>query len=119
MQLSLMKHSGFLSRAGNGGGGPSPRRCAEVRPAVSGSHLGEASGAARVGHAGGFFCLFVWCLFLGVLAPGIARAQGTEPTDIVINEVLAVNNTIAPLADFPDYFPDYVELYNPTENDMD
>lgn len=39
--------------------------------------------------------------------------------DIVINEVLASNTTNAPLAGFPDYTPDYVELYNTTSNDID
>ena len=35
---------------------------------------------------------------------------------IVINEILASNATIAPLTNSPDYFPDYVELYNSTPN---
>lgn len=54
-------------------------------------------------------------LLLGMLlsAPLVGRAA-----DIVINELLASNSTNAPLAAYPDYFPDYVELYNTTTNDI-
>ena len=39
--------------------------------------------------------------------------------DIVINEVMASNSSIAPLADQPDYFPDFVELYNNSGREID
>ena len=38
--------------------------------------------------------------------------------DIVINEVLASNSKHAPLAAYPDYFPDYIEIYNSTASDI-
>ena len=63
---------------------------------------------------GWFFSL----LSLSLFAPAIVRSE-VNTNDIIINEVLAINNTIAPLAAFPDFFPDYVELYNPTASDID
>ena len=51
---------------------------------------------------------------LALLVPAAGRSQ-----DIIINEVLAGNNTTAPLVEFPDYFPDYVELYNNSSRDID
>lgn len=38
---------------------------------------------------------------------------------IVINEFLADNQTNAVLADFPDYFPDYIELHNASDSPVD
>lgn len=51
---------------------------------------------------------------LTLLVPAAARSQ-----DIIINEILAGNNTTAPLVEFPEYFPDYVELYNNSSRDID
>ena len=50
---------------------------------------------------------------LTLLLPALVRGQ-----EIVINEVMADNQSIAPLLDFPDYFPDYVELYNRSARDI-
>ncbi|MEY2408752.1 MAG: hypothetical protein QOF48_1422, partial [Verrucomicrobiota bacterium] len=49
-----------------------------------------------------------------ILAPRTGRSQ-----EIIVNEVLAGNTTIAPLFEYPDYFPDYVELYNAAARDID
>ncbi len=43
----------------------------------------------------------------------------TGAAEIYINEVMASNSTNAPLAAFPDYAPDYVELYNSSGRDID
>ena len=52
---------------------------------------------------------------LTCLAPKLTRAQ-----EVIFNEVLAGNTFIAPLApDFPDYFPDYIEIYNAGGRDID
>src|SRR5215510_5401460 len=67
---------------------------------------------SRLGRAGGILSL----LWLSVVLPSAVRGQEKE---VVINEVLASNHSIAPLAELPDYFPDYVELYNATANDID
>jgi len=59
----------------------------------------------------------VWTSFaaaLVLLLPAVVRGQ-----EIIINEILADNQSIAPLVDFPDYFPDYVELYNASSRDID
>src|SRR6266487_102820 len=51
---------------------------------------------------------------LTVLLPTASRAQ------VIINEILAANgNSIAPLAEITDYFPEYIELYNAGLNDID
>ena len=62
------------------------------------------------------FSRLKWLALTGALAallPSLARGQ------IVLNEILASNQSIAPLANFPNYFPDYVELYNTTTSDID
>jgi hypothetical protein len=46
-----------------------------------------------------------------MLLVGLTSAAQSQ---VVINEVLADNSTIAPLPAFRDYFPDYIELYNTT-----
>src|SRR5688572_13943087 len=51
---------------------------------------------------------------LAVMLPGIARSQ-----DIVINEIMASNASVAPVSTNSTYFPDYVELYNRTANSID
>ena len=56
-------------------------------------------------------CLIVIGLCLSLPVTGRAAA-------VVINEILASNATIAPLTNYPDYFPDYVELYNSTPNNI-
>ena len=56
-------------------------------------------------------CLIVIGLCLSQPVTGRAAA-------VVINEILASNATIAPLTNYPDYFPDYVELYNSTPNNI-
>ncbi|MFM1768005.1 MAG: hypothetical protein RJA22_534 [Verrucomicrobiota bacterium] len=56
---------------------------------------------------------FVWVTLLLLGLPLAGRAQ------ILINEVLAANQSTAPLVDIPDYFPDYIELYNFSTNDID
>jgi len=53
---------------------------------------------------------FFWICTLSLLLPRPGRGAS-----VIINEVLAANQTIAPLAAFPDYFPDYAELYNGTD----
>ena len=58
------------------------------------------------------FCAFL-CLVCALLPK---MANGAE---IYINEVMASNSTNAPMVDFPDYFPDYVELYNASGRDID
>ena len=55
----------------------------------------------------------IWSMALAILLPGVAHGQ------IVLNEILADNQAIAPLTNFPNYFPDYVELYNTTSSDID
>ncbi len=57
----------------------------------------------------GCWAVALCCLL--VVSP--ARAQ------IVINEVLANNKTVAASLDNPDYFPDYVELYNTSGASVD
>src|SRR5882672_6078258 len=57
---------------------------------------------------------FLWILSLALLLPSIGRAG-----EIVINEVMASNSSIAPLADQPEYFPDFVELYNASGREID
>src|SRR5215207_11591700 len=52
---------------------------------------------------------WIWLMGLVIVCIGVVRPAGAQ---IVINEILANNSTIAPLANNPDYFPDYVELYN-------
>lgn len=70
-------------------------------------HSGFLSRAGR-----GPLSLVLTCLLLASALPGRA--------EIIINEVMAINNTIAPLTEFPDYFPDYLELYNDsTTEDVD
>ena len=59
----------------------------------------------------GWLSLFV---LIALLVPGLARSQ-----EIVINEIMARNSTNAPLVNFPEYFPDYIELYNTTAGDID
>ncbi len=46
-------------------------------------------------------------------------AAGPAQAQIVINEILANNKTIAASPDNPDYFPDYVELYNNSDVPVD
>ncbi|MGH8246820.1 MAG: hypothetical protein ACREUU_10350, partial [Gammaproteobacteria bacterium] len=46
-----------------------------------------------------------------LLLPAAGRAQ------VIINEILADNTTYAPLAEIPDYFPEYIELYNTSTRD--
>jgi len=68
----------------------------------------------RIGFAsklGRYFLLFL--MALAALQPQAARSQ------VIINEVLANNDTILPLLDVLDYTPDYVELYNAGTNDVD
>jgi hypothetical protein len=55
---------------------------------------------------------WIWLIFLSLLLASPARAQ------IVINEILADNKTFAPVPNSPDYFPDYVELYNNSANEI-
>lgn len=55
-------------------------------------------------------------LWLAMLSGVSVRAQGLS---VVINEVMANNESIPVLPDFPDYFPDYVELYNPNPGEVD
>jgi hypothetical protein len=57
---------------------------------------------------------FVVFLALACLAP--PAGLGAE---IVINEIMANNTSVAPLDDFPEYTPDYVELYNTTSSRID
>src|SRR6187401_2563122 len=40
-------------------------------------------------------------------------------SQVIVNEILADNQTNAPLPDLPDYFPDYVELYNTGDAEID
>ena len=40
-------------------------------------------------------------------------------TQVVINEIMAANLSIAPLAALTNYFPDYVEIYNTTPAAID
>ena len=56
----------------------------------------------------------VWLLLLALMLPSAGRGA-----EIVINEVMASNQSTAPLADQPDYFPDFVELYNASHRDID
>ena len=56
-----------------------------------------------------------WLALTGALAaclPSVARSQ------IFLNEILANNQSIAPLTNFPNYFPDYVELYNTSTSNI-
>src|SRR5215207_9429907 len=55
-------------------------------------------------------------LTVALLVPAIAYSA-----DVVINEIMADNESaFAPFPDLdPDYFPDYVELYNNTTSDID
>jgi hypothetical protein len=49
-----------------------------------------------------------------ILLPAASRAQ------VIVNEILAANGgTTAPLAEIPDYFPEYIELYNSGTADID
>ena len=48
-------------------------------------------------------------MVLAAMLPIAARSQ-----DVVINEIMAANATIAPLTSSTNYQPDYVELYNRT-----
>ncbi len=52
-----------------------------------------------------------WCVFSSP-TPGAANRQ-TAPQSIVINEVMALN--ISSYPDASDEYPDWVELYNPTD----
>jgi len=54
---------------------------------------------------------------LALLIPATGQAQGTQ--EIIINEIHAANTTNAPLAEIPDYYPDYAELYNNSGRDID
>lgn len=54
---------------------------------------------------------------LGLLA--ITPFPQTRAAEIYINEIMADNSTNAPMVDFPDYTPDYVELYNASGRDID
>lgn len=58
----------------------------------------------------------VFLTILLVLSLGRPETGGAQVT---VNEFMADNQTVAPLLDFPDYFPDYVELYNTTTADID
>lgn len=51
---------------------------------------------------------------LAFLLPGAGRAQ-----EIIINEMCAANSNTVVLAEYPEYFPDYVELYNNSGRDID
>lgn len=53
-------------------------------------------------------------LSLVLLLPSLGRAG-----EIVINEVMASNQSTAPLEDQTDYFPDFVELYNNSGREID
>jgi hypothetical protein len=50
-----------------------------------------------------------------VLVVGLASAARAQ---VVINEIMADNRSIAPLDRYPDYFSDYLELYNTSANDV-
>ena len=63
-------------------------------------------------HAFSRLSLWVFSVVLSFLLIGRAHGQ------IVINEILANNQSTAPLAQFPSYSPDYVELYNTTGSDI-
>ena len=49
-----------------------------------------------------------------LLLPAAGRAQ-----EVIINEILANNESTVPLVDFPDYRPEYIELYNTSARDID
>src|SRR5436190_12771164 len=48
----------------------------------------------------------------------ILTIQSGFAAEITINEILADNQTIAPMDAYPDYFPDYVELHNNAGRDV-
>src|SRR5689334_3943766 len=57
---------------------------------------------------------FALAAVLTLLLPAIGHTQ------VIVNEILAANgSTIAPLAEIPDYFPEYIELYNNSTLDID
>lgn len=49
----------------------------------------------------------------------LAQPSLVKAADIYINEIMADNSTNAPMVDFPDYTPDYIELYNASGRDID
>src|SRR5688572_21799796 len=53
-------------------------------------------------------------LATALLLPTAGRGQ-----EIIINEVMASNQSTTPLAEYTDYFPDYVELYNNSGREID
>jgi hypothetical protein len=57
--------------------------------------------------------------FLLVLALAALLPRSGTAAEILINEIMAANQSIAPLPNAPDYFPDYVELYNASGRDID
>ncbi len=61
---------------------------------------------------GGFLSVVIMITLL--LSPVAGRSA-----EIVINEIMAANSSVAPLTALPDYFPDYVELYNTTSTNID
>jgi hypothetical protein len=57
----------------------------------------------------------VWSILAASLLPPLtARSQ-----EIIINEVMASNQSTAPLADYTDYYPDFIELYNNSGREID
>lgn len=49
----------------------------------------------------------------------LSQPDRSTAAEIYINEIMADNSTNAPMVDFPDYTPDYVELYNASGRDID
>ena len=67
----------------------------------------SACGAGRFSNA-------IMLALLALMLPLMVKSQ-----DVVINEIMASNASIAPRTNNPNYQPDYIELYNRTANEID
>jgi hypothetical protein len=62
---------------------------------------------------------FVRSGFSVILVMALLLPTAGRSAEIIINEVMASNQSSTPLAEYTDYFPDYVELYNNSGRDID